>query len=89
MALFNIEWKKSAVKELKKLDKSTIKRIISAVENLSKEPNPKGCKKLKGTEFTYRLRVGSYRIIYSIQTAKLIIEIIKVRHRKEVYKNLH
>lgn len=86
MDLYKIEWKRSAVKELKKLDKTVIKRIINSVEALSENPTPKGCRKLKGAEFTYRLRLGKYRIIYSLQSSKLVIEIIKIGHRKEIYR---
>ena len=86
MDLYKIEWKRSAIKELKKLDKTIIKRIINSVEALSENPQPKGCRKLKGAEFTYRLRLGKYRIIYSLQSSKLVIEIIKIGHRKEIYR---
>jgi len=78
---------KSAIKELKNLDKKIIPKIISAVENLSFEPFPIGVKKLASTEFTYRIRVGDYRIVYTLFRNQLIIEIIKVGHRKDIYKN--
>ncbi len=86
MDSYNIVWKRTAVKELKKIDKSIIKRIINSVEKLSNNPYPKGCRKLKGAEFTYRLRIGNYRIVYSIQQSELIIEIVKIGHRKKIYK---
>jgi len=54
---------------------------------LPENPVPKGAKKLKETENTYRIRTGNYRIIYSIINKELIIEVIKVGHRKDVYKN--
>ena len=63
MATYKIFWKKSAQKELKKIDKSLIPLITSAVEQLSDNPYPQTCKKYKGTEHTFRIRIGSYRVI--------------------------
>ncbi len=81
-----MEWKKSAVKELKKLDKKQIIKIINAVELLSDNPTANNCKKLIGSEHIYRIRIGDYRIIYSIESNLLLIEIIKIGHRKDIYK---
>ena len=86
MALFEIRWKASAKKELKKIDKVEIKKIISEIEKLSLEPYPTNHKKILGTEHIFRIKIGNYRIIYSIENQQLIIEIIRVRHRKEAYR---
>jgi len=86
MAFYKIEWKNSAKKELKKLDRNVIPKIITAVESLASEPHPAGHKKLQGSEHTYRIRTGDYRIVYSIEDQILLIEIIKVGHRKDIYK---
>lgn len=85
MDSYNIRWKKSAVKELKKINKNYILKILKAVENLSSEPYPRGVKKLIGSEITYRIRIGDYRVIYDVYKSELIVEIIRVRHRKNVY----
>lgn len=87
MGSFRIEWKQSAIKELRNLQKSSIQRIVKAVEDLSNNPHPAGSKKLSAAEYTYRLRIGHYRVIYSIHSEILIIEIIRVGHRKNIYKN--
>ncbi len=87
MESFSIKWKSSAKKELKKIDRTEISKIINEIEKLSKEPYPTNHKKLLGTEHIYRIRVGNYRIIYSVVNDELVIEVIRVRHRKEVYKN--
>ena len=87
MASYKIVWKQSAIKELRKLDKPAILKIIEAVEYLSKNPYPAGSRKLRAAEYTYRLRIGQYRIIYSIHSAMLIVEIIRIGHRKNMYKN--
>lgn len=86
MISYKVEWKKSAVKELRSLDKPVIQKIIAAVEKLSENPFEEGVKKLVGSNQTYRKRVGDYRIIYEVVFNRLIIEIIKVGHRKDIYK---
>jgi mRNA interferase RelE/StbE len=86
MGLYKIEWKHSAVKELRKLPKDVIVRILKAVEQLSDNPYPSGVRKLVGSEHSYRLREGSHRIIYTVLSSSLIIQIIRVGHRKDVYK---
>ena len=57
-----------------------------AIEGLADDPMPVGCKKLAGSEHTYRIRVGDYRIVYDIQNANLVIFVIRIRHRRDVYK---
>lgn len=86
MASYKIQWKNSAKKELKKLDKQIIIKILQAVEKLAANPHPSGSKKLMGSEYIYRIRVGDYRVIYNIQSSLLTIEVIKVGHRREVYR---
>lgn len=85
MDSYQIEWKRSATKELKRLPKSIVLRILKAVEQLSTNPYPAGVRKLVGSEHTYRIREGSYRVIYNIVESTLVIEIIRVGHRKDVY----
>jgi mRNA interferase RelE/StbE len=86
MAIYRIEWKPSALKELTKIDRQYIPHIIQAIELLSKNPFPSGCRKLHGVEHTYRVRVSEYRIVYQVINDKLIITIVRVRHRKEAYR---
>ena len=85
MASYSIEWKSSAKKELRKIDKKEIPKILEAVENLASNPHPTNHKKLLGTEHNFRIRVGSYRVVYFLEDDKLLIEIIRVGHRKDVY----
>ncbi|MBE9169540.1 type II toxin-antitoxin system RelE/ParE family toxin [Pleurocapsales cyanobacterium LEGE 06147] len=87
MASYKIEWKQSAKKELKKLDKQIIIRILQAIEDLADNPYSSGSKKLIGSDSIYRIRVGDYRIVYNIKSSVLTIEIIKVGHRREIYCN--
>jgi mRNA interferase RelE/StbE len=86
MATYKVEWKTSALKELKNLDRSVIPRIVAAVESLSGNPRPSGVRKLQGSEHTYRIRVGEYRVIYEITNDAMLVTIVRVRHRKEVYR---
>jgi mRNA interferase RelE/StbE len=88
MASFEIRWKRSAAKKLKKLPKSAIERIMSAAETLINDPVPTASVKLSGAEHTYRIRVGNYRIIYNVLNRILTIEVIRVGHRRKVYRNL-
>ncbi|MGC2238304.1 MAG: type II toxin-antitoxin system RelE/ParE family toxin [Pyrinomonadaceae bacterium] len=86
MESYKIQWKHSAVKELKQLPKETIRKIYSAVDELSQNPYVRGSKKLVDSENNFRIRVGNYRIIYSVISKILIVEIISVGHRKDVYR---
>ena len=88
MASYKIEWKKSASKELKQLDRLVIPKVVKAVEKLATNPTPPGGRKIRGSEHTYRIRLGEYRIIYSIKSNVLVIEVISVGHRKEIYRRL-
>lgn len=85
MANYKILIKSSAAKELARLPKKDIQRITSKIKSLSADPRPLGCEKLSAQE-RYRIRQGNYRIVYSIEDDKLIIYVIKIAHRSEVYK---
>ena len=84
MVNYKIEIKKSATKEIAKLPKNILKRILNKIQSLSSDPRPNGCKKLTADE-KYRVRVGDHRILYSIEDEKLIVYVVKVGHRKKVY----
>ncbi len=66
MTSYRVEWKQSAQKELRKLQRDLILRILNVVETLVVDPYPPGSRKLHGAEYTYRLRVGDYRIVYLV-----------------------
>jgi mRNA interferase RelE/StbE len=83
---FRIEWKKSTRKDLRKLPAITEERIIEIVENLAESPFPQGVEKLSGSQHAYRIRVGDYRVIYEVVVELKLVEIQRVRHRKDVYK---
>jgi mRNA interferase RelE/StbE len=86
MGTYRIEWKLSALRELKRLDRQVVPRIVTAVEALSADPFPHGVKKLHGGEMTYRIRIGDYRVIYEVIADRVLVEITRVRHRKDAYR---
>ena len=86
MKSFEITFSKSAVKEIESLDNPLIERIWEKIEHLVQNPRPAGCLKLQGSNNLWRIRVGDYRILYSISDEDLIVDIISIKHRKDVYK---
>ena len=86
MASYKITWKRSALKELEKLPKATIGKVVRIVEKLSVNPYPQEVRKMVGVDQTFRIRIGQYRIIYNVLDEVLEIEIIRVKHRKDVYR---
>jgi len=76
---------KAALKILKKIDSSHQKRIITAINNLGTNPRPAGCVKLSGRN-AWRIRIGSYRVIYEIQDKDLIVLVVTLGNRKEIYR---
>ena len=86
MASFNIQWRSSTKKDLRSLPKQEVARILAAVEQLAEEPFPHGSQKLAGSEHTFRIRVSDYRVVYEVLTAARVVEVQRVRHRKDVYR---
>jgi mRNA interferase RelE/StbE len=86
MEKYKIIVKKSVAKDLRPLPKKDIAVILKCIESLREEPRPFGCEKLSGQE-RYRIRKGAYRIIYEIRDDVLIVIVVKVGHRKEIYRN--
>ena len=84
---WTVEWKHSALKDLKRIDRAMIPKILASVEDLSQEPFPDGHRKLQGTDHTYRIRIGDYRVVYELFLARIRIEVIRVGHRRDVYRH--
>lgn len=85
MAVYSIFFKESVRKDLESIPSSDLIRIIERISRLAENPRPQGCEKLSGQE-KYRLRQGIYRIIYSIQDSELTVWVVKVGHRRDVYR---
>ena len=82
---YEVQFEKKAFKQLEKLTEETVEAILEAIEGLEIEPRPAGCKKLKGRE-AYRIRIGDYRVIYEIFDNKLLVLVVTIGHRKDVYE---
>jgi mRNA interferase RelE/StbE len=76
----------SAEKELKKLSGQLIARIVPRLENLGSNPRPASCKKLRGGDEEWRIRGGDYRVVYTIDDARLQVEVTRIRRRREAYE---
>lgn len=85
MASYELVFKKSVAKDLRGFPKQDVKRIMLRIRALADDPRPDGCEKLSGQE-RYRVRQGSYRIVYAIEDARLIVLIVRVGHRRDVYR---
>jgi mRNA interferase RelE/StbE len=82
---FQIEILRSAQKSLSRIQSQDQDRIIEAIRSLADEPQPHGCKKLSGRD-AWRIRIGNYRVIYEIRESKLVVLIVDIGHRKEIYR---
>ncbi|MDP4013584.1 MAG: type II toxin-antitoxin system RelE/ParE family toxin [Candidatus Nanopelagicales bacterium] len=83
---YSVEVARRAVKALASLPRREQLRIRAAIDLLSEHPRPPGCVAIVGEEFTYRVRVGSYRIIYEVRDDVLLVRVIRIGHRREVYR---
>ncbi|HEY0257581.1 MAG TPA: type II toxin-antitoxin system RelE/ParE family toxin [Candidatus Methylacidiphilales bacterium] len=88
MPEYQIDFARSARKELEKLPPQIAERILGRVENLKVAPRPSGSLKLKGESSLWRIRIGDYRVIYSIDDQKHRIDISFIRHRKDIYRDI-
>lgn len=76
----------SAQKEIRKLQKPDVAKVVKAIGTLASNPRPSGCKKLVGSKNTYRIRIGDYRVLYFIEDTIRIVEVSGVKHRREAYE---
>jgi mRNA interferase RelE/StbE len=86
MASYEIRFKKSVVKDLRRISTQDVRRILGRIDALSGDPRPFDCTRLTGLD-NYRVRVGRYRILYQIEDNYLVVQIIKIAHRSTVYRN--
>lgn len=84
---YKVEIKKSALKEIGKLDRGIIGQIFNKIDLLSQNPHPPQSLKISGSEHSYRLRVGRYRILYQIDALLKIVTVYAVGHRKDIYRS--
>lgn len=86
MARFELRFRPSVSKDLRGVPKADVKRILARIETLGDDPRAAGCEKLSGAEL-YRVRQGAYRIVYEIYDACVVVEVIRIGHRKDIYKS--
>jgi mRNA interferase RelE/StbE len=83
--MYTVQIKRSALKELAQISPPYKESIIAAIDALEQNPRPPGCKQLKGIN-AYRIRVADYRVVYTIEDAVQIVEVQRVRHRRDAYR---
>jgi mRNA interferase RelE/StbE len=84
---YNVRITRSAAKELEAIDgRADIARLVDAMRSLASEPRPHGAEKLAGRDNRLRVRVGDYRIVYSVNDRMHVVDIVKIGHRREVYR---
>jgi len=86
--VYRLEYKSSVKRELRKLSRADRILIVNKIELLKTTPRPEGSAKLKGSRDLFRIRHGDYRVVYQIKKNYLLIIIIRIGHRREIYKNL-
>ncbi len=86
MSRYHVEVARRAVKSIAKLPRAEQQRVRAAIDLLADEPRPPGCTKLAGEDSVYRVRVGDYRILYEVIDARLVVHVVRVGHRRDVYR---
>jgi mRNA interferase RelE/StbE len=86
MAEYRLSFARSAGKELDRLDPPVAKRVMSAIEKLAQNPRPPGCVKLHGSQDEWRIRIGDWRVVYSVNDKTKTVDVAAVRHRSDVYR---
>jgi mRNA interferase RelE/StbE len=86
MASYSVELTRTAEKRLRRIAKRDRNRLVEAIQRLADRPRPHGARKLQGYDDVYRIRVGQYRVVYEILEDRVIVIVLKVGHRKDIYK---
>lgn len=85
MPSYRLEISRTAEKQLRKLPRREQERVVAAILPLAGNPRPRGSRKLSGYDDVFRLRVGRYRVLYSVEQRRLVVIVLKIGHRREVY----
>ncbi len=85
MASYELVFRKSVAKDLRRVPNDDVARILKRIRALADDPRPAGCEKLSGLE-RYRIRQGVYRIVYEVLDHKLVVLVVKIAHRRDVYR---
>jgi mRNA interferase RelE/StbE len=87
MARYELRVKPSVAKDLRSIPKADVRRILARMKALRDDPRAPGCEKLAGGDELYRVRQGTYRIVYAIHDQRVVVEVVRVGHRREVYRD--
>jgi mRNA interferase RelE/StbE len=83
---YELTFARSARKELERLNQPLRARVFRRIESLAANPRPMGCRKLEGAEDLWRIRIGEYRVVYSVDDARRLVDVSMIRHRSDVYR---
>ena len=84
--MYEVYLERRAERDLKKLSAADFNRIVTRIKALADDPRPEGCRKITGSSSDWRIRIGEYRVIYEIDEKSRIVSVIRIRHRREVYR---
>jgi len=84
--VYEVYLERRAERDLKKLSAADFNRIVTRIKALADDPRPEGCRKITGSSSDWRIRIGEYRVIYEIDEKSRIVSVIRIRHRREVYR---
>ena len=85
---YRIEFSREASRVFQRLSQDLQRRLDTKIQALSREPRPVHCSKMAGVEDAYRIRVGDYRVVYRIYSGHLVVLVLRIGHRREVYRGL-
>ncbi|NLE73792.1 MAG: type II toxin-antitoxin system RelE/ParE family toxin [Actinobacteria bacterium] len=85
---YRIEVSPAAARQLKKIDRRVLYQIAEKIDSLASEPRPHGCEKLRGYDNLYRVRVGSYRIVYGVEDRLVVVVVLKAGNRADIYQRI-
>jgi mRNA interferase RelE/StbE len=87
MASYSVELTRTAEKQLRRLAKRDRSRVVEAIEELAENPRPQGARKLQGYDDVYRIRVGHCRVVYEVFDDRIVVIVLKIGHRKDIYRS--
>ena len=83
---YTVEFAPRAARDFRSLERATQQRLRGKIDRLEEDPRPRGCEKLTGADDLYRIRVGDYRIVYQVRDRVLVILVVRIGHRRDVYR---
>ena len=84
--MYKVYLERTAEKDLKKLSAESFHRLIPHIKALAQNPRPAGCRKISGSKNDWRIRIGAYRVIYEIEEKIKVVRVMRIKHRREVYR---